>query len=169
MFETILAIATPIGAAIAWIWNESRKSRKEEHEKNLDLLEREHSYASRLEARLKARDEEIERLMLKVISIDCHPEDAMKSLVTGDPGVSWIKKRISKDNYFMLCVSPGYARVLGEAPDVFTGSTTSEEVIYASQVGTSVLEEFGGTQFTGRKFPVNLDCHYIVGIFNEAN
>jgi hypothetical protein len=168
MFETILAIATPIGAAIAWIWNESRKSRKEEHEKSLDLLEREHSYASRLEARLKTRDEEIERLMLKVISID-KSEDAMKSLVEGDPGVSWIKKRISKDNYFMLCVSPGYARVLGEAPDVFTGkSVSSEEVVYASQVGVSVTEEFGGSKFTGRKFPVNLDSHYIVGIFHAV-
>lgn len=165
MLETILALSGSIGAAIAWIWNESRKSRKEEHQKKLDLLEREHSYASRLEARLKARDEEIERLMLKFIAVD-NSEEAMKSLVMGDPGISWIKKRISKDNYFMLCVSPGYARVLGEAPDVFNGPTSSEESIYASQVGTSVKEKYGDMEFTGRKFPVNLDSHYIVGIFN---
>jgi hypothetical protein len=163
MLETILALATPIGGAIAWIWHETRKAKKEKTLEIVSEAERERSYATRLEARLKARDEEIERLMTKLAHYE-DPEDILKSLIDNDPGISYIKKRVGKDNYSIVRISAGYARVLGEAPEVFDGKdfpSPSDEKVYSSQIGVWVEEPMADGKFVGRKFPL---VSYIVGI-----
>jgi hypothetical protein len=177
----IAAIGTPVGAAIAWLWNEVRKNASEKAKTD---IERERTYADRVEAKLREREIDVERLskelMLARTAEGLSPEEVMRALADNDPGISWVKKRISAFNYVMVRVSRGYAvEILHGAPEDYDGKrdnqiwpselaakfTSNDELVHTSQVGTHVIEQLTGGKFTGRKFPVHIaGNNYIVGI-----
>jgi hypothetical protein len=177
----VAAIGTPVGGAIAWLWNEMRKAGKE---RSLSDIERERTYADRLETRLKDREADIERLSKELMTArtadGLGPEEVLRSLIDGDPGISWVKKRISASNYVMVRVSLGYARdLLQGAPEDYDGKrddqiwpaataaifAANDEKVHKSQQGLHVTEEFGTGKFIGRKFPVHMaGNNYVVGI-----
>jgi hypothetical protein len=177
----IAGVGTPVGAAVAWLWNEIRKNAKEKASSD---IERERTYADRLEARLRDREADIERLskelMLSRTADGLAPEEVMRSLIDNDPGISWVKKRISASNYIMVRVSRGYAvAILHGAPEDYDGKrdnqiwpadvaakfTVNDELVHTSQVGTHVIEQLNEGKFIGRKFPVHIaGNNYVVGI-----
>ena len=184
----IAAIGTPVGGAIVWLWNEVRKNGKERAASD---IERERTYADRLEARLRSREADIERLskelMVSRTEDGLAPEEVMRSLVDNDPGISWVKKRISASNYIMVRVSRGYATdILHGAPEDYDGKrddqmwpaasaaifTASDERVHTTQAGVHLTEAVGDGKFIGRKFPVHIaGNNYIVGIgsYESAN
>lgn len=177
----IAAIGTPVGGAIVWLWNEVRKSASD---KTKSDIERERTYADRLENRLRDRETDVERLskelMLARTAEGLAPEEVLRSLVDGDPGISWVKKRISASNYIMVRVSSGYARdLLHGAPEEYDGKrddqvwpaavaakfNENDERVHTTQVGTHVVEVLKDGKFIGRKFPVHIaGNNYVVGI-----
>lgn len=177
----IAAIGTPVGGAVVWLWNELRKAGKE---KAASDIERERTYADRLEARLRDREADIERiskeLMLSRTADGLAPEEVLRSLIDNDPGISWVKKRISASNYIMVRVSRGYAvSILHGAPEDYDGKrdnqiwpadvaakfNTNDELVHTTQVGTHVVEVLSDGKFIGRKFPVHIaGSNYVVGI-----
>lgn len=177
----IAAIGTPVGGAVVWIWNEIRKNGKERAASD---IERERTYADRIEARLRDREADIERLskelMLARTADGLTPEEVLRSLIDNDPGISWVKKRISASNYIMVRVSRGYAvSILHGAPEDYDGKrdeqvwpketaltiSTSDEKVHTSQMGMHVSEKIGEGIFIGRKFPVHIaGSNYVVGI-----
>lgn len=177
----IAAVGTPVGGAFVWLWNEIRKGGKE---KTLSDIERERTYADRLENRLRDRESDIERLSKELMTArtasGLAPEEVIRSLIDNDLGVSWVKKRISASNYVMVRVSAGYARdLLHGAPEDYDGKrddqmwpaalaakfTVNDELVHTSQVGIHVVEELEFGKFIGRKFPVHIaGNNYVVGI-----
>lgn len=177
----IAAVGTPIGGAFVWIWNEIRKTGKEKISSD---IERERTYADRLESRLRDREADIERLskelMLSRTADGLSPEEVMRSVIDNDPGISWVKKRISASNYIMVRVSRGYAvTILHGAPEDYDGKrddqiwpadmaakfTVNDELVHTTQVGAHVNEELKSGKFIGRKFPVHIaGNNYVVGI-----
>jgi hypothetical protein len=177
----VAAVGTPIGGAFVWLWNEIRKNSKE---KSSSDIERERTYADRLETRLRDREADVERLskelMLSRTASGLAPEEVLRSLVDNDPGISWVKKRISASNYVMVRVSDGYARdLLHGAPEdydgkrddqmwptaVAAGFVINDELVHTSQAGVHVVENLGTGKFIGRKFPVHIaGNNYVVGI-----
>lgn len=177
----IAAIGTPIGGAFVWIWNEVRKGGKE---KATTDIERERTYADRLETRLRERETDVERLskelMLARTADGLAPEEVMRSLIDNDPGISWVKKRISASSFIMVRVSCGYAKILLRgAPEDYDGKRddqiwpaataaifgANDELVHTSQNGLHVVEELPEGKFIGRKFPVHIaGNNYVVGI-----
>jgi hypothetical protein len=101
-----------VGAAIAWIWHEIVKHRKEEREREISEADRERSYSERLEARLKAREEELEKVLIELMNIKLNfqdPEDVLKSIIESDHGVSWVSK-----NHKIIAVSKSCAGMTEE-------------------------------------------------------
>lgn len=179
-------LGPPIGIAIAWIWTEARKKKKEDA---LDVVDRERTYSERLEGRLKDREADIERLSKELLAARHNedPEDVLKSIVDSDVGVSWVKVRLGPKDYRMLRVSLGYAKLLlKDAPESYDGKTdaqiwgaeaaakftANDEKVHTTQTGMHVVEKVNGGIFTGRKFPLHVaGKNYIVGIGNwdESN
>ena len=177
----IAAVGTPVGGAFVWLWNEIRKSGKE---KSSSDIERERTYADRLETRLRDREADIERLskelMLARTADGLSPEEVLRMFVDNDPGISWVKKRISASTFIMVRVSRGYAvKILHGAPEDYDGKrddqvwpaetaatlSKSDEDIHANQEGKHVSEKIGEGTFIGRKFPVHIaGSNYVVGI-----
>jgi hypothetical protein len=177
----IAAIGTPVGGAIVWLWNEVRKSASDKAKTD---IERERTYADRVEAKLREREIDVERLskelMLARTADGMSPEEVMRALADNDPGISWVKKRISAFNYVMVRVSRGYAvSILHGAPEDYDDKrdnqiwpaelaakfTSNDELVHTSQVGIHVIEQLTNGKFTGRKFPVHIaGNNYIVGI-----
>lgn len=94
----MLEVLTPIGAALAWVWHESRKYKKDLHEKALSEADRERSYSERLEVRLKNREIELEKALTDLM--DCRegdPKDILESIIYADHGISWAEK----DDWFI--------------------------------------------------------------------
>jgi len=177
----IAAIGTPVGGAVAWLWNEMRKAGKEKASSD---IERERTYADRLEHRLRDREADIERLskelMVARTADGLSPEEVLRMFIDNDPGISWVKKRISASNYIMVRVSRGYAvKILHGAPEDYDGKrddqiwpaaaaaifAANDEKVHVNQEGAHVTEEFAGGKFIGRKFPVHIaGNNYVVGI-----
>jgi hypothetical protein len=177
----IAALGTPIGGAFVWFWNEVRKNRKE---KSSTDIERERTYADRLESRLRDREADVERLSKELMGArtasGVAPEEVLRSLIDNDPGISWVKKRISASNYVMVRVSAGYAKdLLHGAPEdydgkrddqiwpaaVAAGFAVNDELAHTGQVGIHVVEILDHGKFIGRKFPVHIaGSNYVVGI-----
>jgi len=177
----IAGVGTPVGASIAWLWNEVRKNAKE---KATSDIERERTYADRLENRLRDREADIERLskelMLARTADGLAPEEVLRSLIDNDPGISWVKKRISASNYIMVRVSAGYAReLLHGAPEEYDNKrddqiwpaalaarfAANDEHVHSNQTGVHVVEELPAGKFIGRKFPVHITgANYVIGI-----
>lgn len=176
-------LGPPIGVGLAWIWTEFRKKKKEDA---VDVVDRERTYSERLEGRLKDRESDIERLSKDLLAarVSAHeePEDVLKSIVDNDVGVSWVKKRIGANDYRMLRVSLGYAKLLlKDAPESYDGKTdeqiwgaeaaarftANDEKVHTTQAGMHVTENVNGGSFVGRKFPLHIaGNNYIVGIGN---
>ena len=176
-------LGPPIGVALAWVWTELRKKKKEDA---LDVVDRERTYSERLEGRLKDRETDIERLSKELLAarVSAHedPEDVLKSIVDNDVGVSWVKKRVGPNQYRMLRVSLGYAKLLlKDAPESYDGKTdeqiwgaeaaarftANDEKVHTTQAGMHVTEGVNGGSFVGRKFPLHIaGNNYIVGIGN---
>lgn len=184
---TILTIATPIGAAVAYIVAERRKFKKDAAARDINEAERERSYAERVTNRLKTAEETIERLTREIVeerlkhNAGLIPIDVLKSIVDNDPGVSWVKRRISEGVFHMVRVSDGYAKViLRGPPELYDGKTDydiwpkevayafsmNDELVYRTQEGHHLVESTPSGRFIGRKFPVRLSDgqDYIVGI-----
>lgn len=91
----MLELLAPLGAAIAWIWHEILKHKKEKALQAVSEADRERSYSERLEARLKAREEELEKVLVELMDLRLSysdPEDVLKSIIESDTGVSWATK-----------------------------------------------------------------------------
>jgi len=177
----IAAIGTPVGGAIVWLWNEIRKNGKEKASSD---IERERTYADRLENRLRDREADIERISKELMTArtadGLAPEEVLRSLIDNDPGISWVKKRVSASNYIMVRVSRGYAvNILAGAPEDYDGKrddqiwpaataalfAANDELVHKSQQGAHITEEFATGKFIGRKFPVHISGNnYVVGI-----
>lgn len=174
-------IGVPVAGAVAWIWNEYRKDRKERSETD---IARERTYADRLEQRLKARETDIERLTKDLMTARLEggskPEDILKAIIDNDPGISWAKCRAESGDYYMVRVSVGYARaILGNAPEFYDNKRDdqiwdaatalmfkkNDELVHTKQEGIHLVEETPRGKFVGRKFPLRLGtCDYVVGI-----
>lgn len=104
----MLELLAPIGAAIAWIWHEVLKQRKEKKLQAVSEAERERSYSERLEARLKVREEELEKALVDLMNLRLNysdPEDVLKSIIESDNGVSWV----TRDGILVAC-SPQFGK-----------------------------------------------------------
>ncbi len=91
----MLELLAPLGAAIAWTWHEIRKAKKEKEAAVISEADRERSYSSRLEARLLAREQELEKALIELMNIKLtfqDPEDVLISIINSDHGVSWASK-----------------------------------------------------------------------------
>jgi Flp pilus assembly protein TadB len=91
----ILALLTPLGAAFAWMWHELNKAKKEATQQAISEAEREKSYSERLEARLKARETDLEKALLDLMNLRLNsqdPEDILRSIIEADHGISWAEK-----------------------------------------------------------------------------
>lgn len=177
----VAAVGTPVGGAFVWLWNEVRKSGKE---KSSSDIERERTYADRLESRLRDREADIERLSKELMGArtasGLAPEEVLRGVIDNDPGISWVKKRISASNYVMVRVSYGYARdLLHGAPEDYDGKrddqmwpaalaapfVVNDELVHTGQTGIHVVEILEHGKFIGRKFPVHIaGNNYVVGI-----
>lgn len=178
--ENVLKAATPIALALAWIWTQIRTRDKEEHQEKLDIADRERSYSERTEARLVKAQEELESVMKELASRE-NPESVLKEVVDRDPGLMFVKKRISPNTFIYLKVSKGYAvTYLGGPSELIENRSENllgwdysetDEDIYVKQEGRvirepifSPLTKVRGT-FVGRKFPLVFgNNHYIVGV-----
>lgn len=177
----VTAIGTPIATAFAWLYNETRKNKKDKSDSDIT---RERTYADRLEQRLKDRESDVERLTKELMTarLDGHtnPEEILKTIIDNDPGISWVKRRLSDGSYVMTRVSVGYARaILGDAPEFYDNKRDEEiwdaptalmfhindERVHKKQEGMHITEETPKGKFVGRKFPLRLgSCDYVVGI-----
>lgn len=179
-FENLIKSFTPIALAIAWIWAQLRLSDKEEHAQKLEIEERERAYSERLEKRLEKAQKELETALVALKDQE-NAEELLKAVVSADPGIMFVKKRISNKNYIVLRVSKGYAvAYLGGPSSVIEGQnekmmncdfSVNDEQVYASQSGMMVREPifspFTGIKgvFVGRKFPLNFSGQaYIIGV-----
>jgi len=175
-------IGVPVGGAIAWVWNEMRKNRKEKDESDIT---RERTYADRLEQRLRNSEADVERLSKEILTIriaggEISPEQVLREFIDNDPGISWVKKRLSASNFVMVRVSAGYAKAILKGPaEFYDGKHDSEvwdaetakafvvndEAVHTSQEGRHIIEGMAEGKFIGRKFPLRISgSDYIVGI-----
>lgn len=174
-------IGVPLAGAIAWVYNEYRKDKKE---KSLSDITRERTYADRLEHRLLDREADIERLSKQVMEArtltGMSPEEVLKDFVNNDPGLSWVKKRVGPYSYTMIRVSKGYAKTfLKGPPEIYDGKTDNDmwpievavmfaqndEKVYIDQEGIHIVEKTPDGNFVGRKFPVHLEgADYVIGV-----
>ncbi len=91
----MLELLAPLGAAIAWTWHEIVKHRKTEAEREISEADRERSYSERLEARLLAREQELEKALIELMNLRLTsqtPEEVLISIINSDHGVSWATK-----------------------------------------------------------------------------
>ena len=98
-----MELLAAIGAAIAWVWHELVKHRKEQREAQISEADRERSYSERLEARLKAREQELEKALIELMDLKLtfqSPEDILTSIIESDHGISWVSK-----NHNIIAVS----------------------------------------------------------------
>lgn len=179
-FENLIKSFTPIALAIAWIWAQLRLSDKEEHTQKLEIEERERAYSERLEKRLEKAQKELETALVALKDQE-NAEELLKAVVSADPGIMFVKKRLGPKNYIVLRVSKGYAvAYLGGPSSVIEGQSEkmmncdfsiNDEQVYTSQSGMMVREPiyspFTGIKgvFVGRKFPLNFSgLSYIIGV-----
>jgi len=84
----------PIGAALAWMWHELNKAKKEVKEQAVSDINREKSYSDRLEARLRDREKDLEKALIELMNLrlnSADPEDILKSIIeAGQP--CWAEK-----------------------------------------------------------------------------
>lgn len=91
----MLELLAAVGAAIAWTYHEVVKHRKTEAEREISEADRERSYSERLEARLKAREHELEKALIELMNLRLTtqtPEEVLVSIINSDHGVSWASK-----------------------------------------------------------------------------
>jgi len=178
--ENILKTLTPIALAIAWIWAQLRISDKEEHGQKAEIEEREVAYSHRVEERLEKAQKELENA-LSVVKSQENAEELLKTVVLSDPGIMFLKKRLSKNQFEYIKVSRGYAllylggpssNIEGKNESIFgLDYSTSDEMVYATQNGqmvkepiTSPFTNVSGT-FIGRKFTITAQGNaYIIGV-----
>lgn len=102
----------------------------------------------------------------------------IKAVIDADVGLAWANERVGPNQWRMIRVSPGYARLyLGGTSRIYDGKydteiwgdalgeifTKENEQVYASQSGITVrnrvLSDHTGAEgyFVGRKFSLRLD------------
>jgi hypothetical protein len=192
-----------IAGAVWGGWREIKKTNQDDlakqDERDKSIAERELSYSERLENRVKRLEEQraslekdketlqTELIQLKLAHAESlEPEEILRQIVDQDPGLMWVKKRISPLNFVMVRVSKGYARAyLGGPQSLYDGKTDAaiwgeevaalfaetDERVYIKQDGEHVEELVIGSPsgaegtFKGRKYPISLPSgDYIVGI-----
>jgi hypothetical protein len=176
--DELLKIASPIALALAWIWSQYRQAEKDEAASKEKHEDRDRIYAERLEGRLEKAQGELQQALSSIKpSVDA--ETILKLVVANDPGVMFLKKRLSKNKYIVLKVSRGYAILyLGGPSEIIEGK--SDEIIGASSVNDELAYANGGMMvrekidspltdtkgyFVGRKFPITFGTEtYIVGV-----
>jgi hypothetical protein len=128
-----MSIITPVAAAIVYVMNERRKAKADKKKEDLDEDEIERSYSERLSNRLKSAEETIERITKELtderLKQNKHivPSDILRDFIDSDPGVSWVKKRISQSEFVMIRCSKGYAKVILEGPpELYDGKSDHE-------------------------------------------
>lgn len=178
--DTLLKILTPIAIAAAWIWTQIRIYDREEEAKRIASEDRERAYSVVLEERLANAQEELQNVLNELRHVE-HPEKILRDIVTNDPGIMFVKKRLGYHHYIYLQTSKGYgALYIGGPSSIIEGHTEEflgwdfkevDEEIYTTQKGRAVAEEvhspFTGVKgtFVGRKFPLIFGTgHYIVGV-----
>jgi len=103
----MLELLAPLGAAIAWTWHEIRKAKKDAQETAVSEADRERSYSSRLEARLIAREQELEKALIELMNLRLTtqtPEEILISIINSISG-SWASK-----NGRIICGTYGIGR-----------------------------------------------------------
>lgn len=183
----VLSIVTPISAALVYILNERNKAKRQKKQDEIDEAERERLYSDRVSNRLKTAEETIERLTRELtqerIGQNKHiiPADILRDFIDSDPGISWVKRRMTENQYVMIRCSKGYAKeILQGPPDIYDGKSDEEiwgkevadsfvktdEQIYKNQEGIHLIEKTPKGVFVGRKFPIRLPdgIDYVVGI-----
>lgn len=183
----IMSIITPVAAAIVYVMNERRKAKADKKQEDLDEAERERSYSERLSNRLKSAEETIERITKELtderLKQNKHivPSDILRDFIDSDPGISWVKRRISQSEFVMIRCSKGYAKIILEGPpELYDGKfdheiwgqetavsfNKTDEEVYKKQEGVHLSEKTPKGTFIGRKFPIRLPDggDYIVGI-----
>jgi hypothetical protein len=181
-----------IGGAIVWLYTQWEKKKKLRKEEEKTIAEREQTYSQLIESRNKVLLEENEALRKKILDIQLNSmnnrnlsvTDILKELIDSDPGVSWVKIRVTEHLYRIVRVSPSYARLyLVENPEYYDNKTMHDiygkdlgeqyskdnEIIYRNQEGVhvknKVLNAPSGIKghFVGRKYPIYIegDHNYI--------
>lgn len=103
----MLELLAPLGAAIAWVWHEIVKNKKERALQAISEADRERSYSERIEARLKAREQELEKALDMNLKL-AKPEEVLKSIIESDSGISWATK-----DGILVAKSPNYKDSVG--------------------------------------------------------
>lgn len=107
----MLELLAPLGAAIAWVWHEITKHKKEKALQAISEADRERSYSERIEARLKAREQELEKVLVELMDLKlthAEPEEVLKSIIESDSGISWATK-----DGVLVAKSPHYKDSVG--------------------------------------------------------